>query len=361
MYKMETDINQTTISDMRGTVVDFSVATKQTEGVSDAGETRAGNDNFTKWYGYYKTIPELKKAIDSLATWTVGKGYIVDSGTNVILDHISGRGAETFQDIIWNLQVIKKINGNAFAEIIRSDNGTLINLKPLDPSSMVAILNKQGRIIRYEQITKTYSKSGVRTFKPNEILHLSNDRVADENNGTSVVEARQWVIDARNEAMNDWKRISHRSTIRVMYIDAEDTSKLSKIKTEYATAIKYGELMLIPGKKGEAEFADLSTPPINNFLEWIRYLEGFFYAAVGVPRVIASSENYTESGAKVGFLTFEPVYTWEQTLLEADLWNQLAIRIKFNRPPSLGGELQRDEQKDGQAFQPNDVQAGIGQ
>ena len=47
----------------------------------------------------------------------------------------------------------------------------------------------------------------------------------------------------------------------------------------------------------------------------------------------------------MGYMSFEPVYTEEQTLLEQDLWNQLAIRVKFNRPPSLQGIVSEEESK----------------
>ena len=52
----------------------------------------------------------------------------------------------------------------------------------------------------------------------------------------------------------------------------------------------------------------------------------------------------------------------EQRLLEQDLWNQLAIRVKFDRPVSLMDSMQSDEAANtGQTgFQPNDTQAGVG-
>ncbi len=250
----------------------------------------------------------------------------------------------------------------AYAEIIRNpDTGALLNLKVLGGDVMKIVVNAQGIIKRYEQITRTGTVEAVKKFRPEEILHLTNDRVADEIHGTSLADIIKWVVTAKREAMTDWKRISHLSSIRVMYIDADDTSKLTHVKKEYADAIEKGELMLIPAKKGEAEFQDLIVPPIDAFMRWIQYLDSLFYQVVGVPRVIATSEGFTESGGKVGFLTFEPVYTKEQTLLEGDLWNQLAIKVKFNRPPSLGGDLNRDEAKDGAPIQPNDTQAGVGQ
>jgi hypothetical protein len=143
-----------------------------------------------------------------------------------------------------------------------------------------------------------------------------------------------------------------------LYVDAENTTKLNHIKEQYKEGINNGEILLLPAKKGDADFEDLTLPPVDAFLKWIQYLENNFYQAVGVPRVIATSENYTEAASKVGFLTFEPVYTSEQTLLEGDLFNQMGIKIKFNRPPSLSGVLQQSEEKNtGQtAIQPNEVE-----
>ena len=76
---------------------------------------------------------------------------------------------------------------------------------------------------------------------------------------------------------------------------------------------------------------------------------------------MVTSEGYTEAGGKVGFLTFEPVYTWEQTQLEADLLSQLGWEIKFNRPPSLKDDFQAAEAANtGQVgFQPKETQINM--
>jgi len=259
-----------------------------------------------------------------------------------------------------NLINQKKITGDAYAEIIRNPKtATLINIKVLSGSNMQINVDRGGIITGYEQIAPKGKRNT--TFKPEQILHLTNDRVADEIHGTSLADIIKWVVTAKKEALEDWKRISHRSTIRVMYIDSQDLTKLTTVKTQYADAIDKGEVMIIPAKRGEAEFQDLDLPPVDAFLRWIEYLDSLFYQVVGVPRVIATSEGFTESGGKVGFLTFEPVYTKEQMLLEGDLWNQLALRVQFKRPPSLGGDLNRDEAKDGEPVQPNDTEAGVGQ
>lgn len=357
----DTDIAQTTQTDLKGTVSDFRVDPVTPEGVETSKETTYDYPDFTKYFGYYKTIPELKQSIDALANWSVGKGFETPSKLNkVILRRITGWGEDTFDSILWNLMVTKKVNGDAFAEIIRNDKGTLINLKTLDPSVMRVVVDEKGIVKRYEQRSKTNAKAETKKFKPSEILHLVNDRVADEIHGTSVVESVQWVIDARNESMSDWRRVLHRSTIRVIEVDTDDTTKLSTIKRQYAEAIKNGEVLLVP--KDNYSFPDA---PIN-FIDpqaWIKYLEDFFYQAVGVPKVIlGGSSEFTEASSKIAYVTFEQVYTKEQSELEKDLFNQLGIEIKFNKPVSLTSEAitAEDKNKAQTGFQPNDTNVRSG-
>ena len=353
------DLRETTTTGMNTAVTNYTVNQKIVDEPSKSDETYYENPNWSKYLGYYKRIPEFKEAIRALARWSVGRGFTTDVGTKVILDHITGAGEDTFQSIITNHLIVKKVNGDAYAEIIRGDdkNETLINLKPLNPAHMRTVFNKKGLIIGYEEFDLN-SKQTKRRFKPEEIFHSMNDRIANEIHGTSVLEACQWVIDARNEAMADKRRVHHRSTIRIMEVDSDDTTKLGTLKTQYAEAIKSGEVLIVPKGIG---FMDAPMNYIDT-IDWIRYLEGFFYQAVGVPRAIANTENFTEASSKGGYLTFEPVYVEEQTLLEQDLWNQLGIKVTFNRPPSLSGVMQSDEAKNtGQmGFQDNEMTAQVG-
>lgn len=356
------DVGQITTTDMTSGVQDFIVDAQSLDEPQDNQETTWDSPSWSDYLGYYKSIPELKKAIDALSDWTVGKGFETDTRTEVLLESVTGWGEDTIQSILQNMLIVKKINGDAFAEIIRNEEtGTLLNLKPLSPFNIRIVVDKQGIITRYEELNK--KKKVARTFQPEDIFHLSNDRIGNEIHGVSVVEACQWVIDARNEAMNDWKRLSHRSTIRVLYVDEDDDEQLTKIKTNYKDAINKGEVLIIPGKPADKQFQELTLPPIANFLQWIQYLENFFYQAVGVPKIIlGGSQDFTEASSKIGYLTFEQVYASEQKLLEGDIWNQLALRIEFIRPQSLKDNVQEDEAKNtGQVgIQPNETTVQVG-
>ena len=355
---VELDIAKSSTTDLDTQVDDYSVSPNALDYAGEQKETYWYFSDATKNFGYYKTIPELKKAIDALAIWTAGKGFEVESNLDkVILEKIEGWGEDTIQAILMNMIVVKKVVGDAFAEVIRNNNGTLVNIKPISPERVRLVIDPQGRIKRYDVMNKNRKWTA---FDTADILHLCNDRIADEIHGTSVIDACKWVIDARNEALTDERMIKHRElALGVLYVDTENTTKRDAIKTQYAQAVKKGEVLVLP--KDTAELRDSGINPKDR-LNWIQYLENFFYQAVGVPRVIATSENYTEAASKVGFLTFEPIYTSEQTLLEADLWAQLAIRIKFNRPPSLSGMMKESEDKNtGQtSIQPNEVTATAG-
>lgn len=350
-----TYLGNTTTTDLTDKVDNYSVPTAQTEGATGAKETEYMNNQWPIQLGYYKKIPELQKAIQALAIWSVGKGFTTDTRTQAILDNITGWGEDTFESIMFNMLLVKKIGGDSFCEIMRNpDTGTIINIRPLDPGSIKTIVDEKGIIIRYEQVNKI-NKKEKKTFQPKDILHFSNDRIADEIHGTSVIDACEWTILARNEAMADKKRIHHRSTIRIIEVDEDNETELAKLTKQYEIAIDRGEALIVP--KGNVGFPEATLSYLDT-QNWIQYLENFFYQAVGVPRIIATPEGNTEAASKVGFLTFEPVYTHEQFSIEGDLWQQLAIKVKFSRPPSIGGDLQRDEAKDAEqttSIQPNET------
>lgn len=356
----ERDIGNATTTGLKTGVPDYSVSAAVID-ESYTEKTYYDNPNWTEYLGYYKKIPELRQAILSLAIWTAGKGFETNPTARRTLERIKGWGEDSIQSILINALVIKKVNGDSFTEIIRNDNGTLINLKPLNPSRIRVVIDKKGLIESYEEYDP-YQKKAVRKMQPFEMLHLVNHRTANEIHGTSVIESCKWIIDARNEAMNDWKRILHRSTIRVLEVDVDDTTTLSTIKTQYKDAIKNGEVLILPKQNKATGFQDLTPPPIQNFLEWIRYLENFFYQAVGTPEIIlGGSKEIIEASSKISYLTFEQVYSAEQKELESDLWNQLGIRLTFNRPQSLKDDIQSSEAANtGQVgIQNNEVQPSI--
>ena len=374
---VETNISKATVGNLENTQENFEVGAINTEGISDNKETEYLNPDFTKYYGYYHTIPELKAAIDAKATWTVGKGYkageevdgvfIPDNRNQAILDNIIGNGVDTFDSILKNMSIISHVNGDSYAEIVRNPKtGTLINLKPLDPTSMTVVFDRQGIIIRYEQRSKTGTVRVKKKFEPNDIFHLTKDRVADEIHGTSIIRSVQWVIDARNESMADQRLLMHRNVKPIIFfkLDEDNQTKIDEFITKMDKAIAKGENIYIPS--GTVEFEVLSIPPnaTMNPLPWIEYLSGFFWKAVRIPQIIVGgSQEFTEATAKIAYLAFQQNVEEEQRIIETQMWQQLAIKIELEFPASLQNELLSDTKKDAEsgAAKPSDTEVNIGQ
>src|SRR3990167_1969170 len=98
----ELNITSASIGDFKGTITDFSVTPRNTDGVTGSKETWYTNPNWAKQLGYYTSIPELAAAIDAKATWTIGKGFKSNELTWLALSVIKGNAKDTFNTILEN-------------------------------------------------------------------------------------------------------------------------------------------------------------------------------------------------------------------------------------------------------------------
>lgn len=292
-------------------------------------------------YGYYTSIPELKSAVDALAKWVVGKGWTVrTTKEKVELESLTGWGEDTFDNIMWNMLVVKKICGDSFAEIVR-EKEDIVNIIPISPERVRLVANKKGRIKRYD----VWNGEKWVEKKSRDILHFSNDRIGDQIHGTSIIDAVKWVIDARNEALETNKLIEKRSrALGIAYYKTDNTGKIAYANAVIETAVKEGKMLGLP--EGTVEIKDFPQKSVNDRLDWIRYLENFFYQVLGIPKILlGGSEAISEGSSKMTTLTFEQIYISEQRQLEQDLWNQLAIKIVFTKPVSIADNVQINEAK----------------
>src|SRR3990167_151015 len=124
--------------------------------------------------------------------------------------------------------------------------------------------------------------------------------------------------------MSDLRRLMHRSSIRIIYVDLDNTTKLSTIKDQYRDAIKNGEALILPGRKGQdVEVEQIEVPDTSRWFQAIQYLDDHIYEILGISKIITGGvSGTTEANAKMGYLSFEQPYMTEQRLLEQDIWNQ---------------------------------------
>jgi hypothetical protein len=362
----ETRLGAALATDVKGTIVDYSVTPEITDGTGNQKESTWVTDSWNENLGYYKNIPELKTAIDTKATWTIGAGIEADEQTELILGTIKGNGKDTFSSILKNQIKVKTIDGDSYAEIIRDKEGFLLNIKPLAPDSIRSVWNAKGMIKRYEQINKVDMKAE-RKFNPEQILHLSRERLADEIHGVSVVPAVKQIILARNEAMADWKRVLHRNVdpLFVFHLDTDDASEIAAFKTKHDAARKNGENLYVPKGVVEPELIATATNASLNPLAWINQLNDYFFQAVNVPQIIVgNSKEFTDASGKIVYLSYEQAVKAEQLYVEEQILSQLNLEIKLTFPASLQNEAISDtpsemdtveEEPMEEATQPNDT------
>ena len=361
------DLENASASNMESNVQNLSPDQKTTDGATGDKETVWINSDWAKQWGYFNSSPELKSALLMKATWDVGKGYECDSRTEAILDHISGWGKDTFTDILFNMDLISRLSGDAFAEIIRDEKtGILINLKVLDPSTIEIVVDAKGIIKRYTQKTKGPNGKEI-YFEPNEIFHLSHNRLADQIHGISDLQTLYSTLDAEYENFTDMKKIMHRQAkpMIMFKVGTDNAGKIANFVSKMDSATNKGENIYIPDDENTVSYDVVQVNVSQVLMEWRSDIKNKFYRTLGLPQIVFGSGNATESGGKIEYLAHEQVFEHDQKFLEGQIWNQLLLKIELVSPVSLLQNLQTDTAKDGQAqnmaMQQNDVTAGSGE
>jgi len=355
------DLNKTELSDYSA-IDAFEIAPKAVDSARDQKETEWVNTRANDYWGYFNSVGDLKSAFLMKAIWNVGKGYTCDDRTKIELENISGWGKETFDDILFNMEVCRRVFGDAFAQIIRNDKGTLINLIVLNPADVKIVTNKQGRIKRYELINQIQKKD---PFRPEEIFHLSNNRLANQIHGISDIDALESTILADGKSFEDLQKITmfQAKPFIIFKLKTDKEDKIAAFVTKVRNARKLGDDMFVPDDENLLSYEVITVNPSQILMEWRTDLRNKFYRMVGMPLILFGSAGSTESGGKIEYLGHEQVFEHDQRFLEKQIWNQLAIKIDLIPPTSLLENLKTDQNKDAQQgleIQPNDVEAGKG-
>jgi len=352
-------VDSMTVGD--ATLTDFSVDSQSLDSPQDQSETEYMNNNWSQQLGYFNQIAELTATINAKATWTIGKGFKADEVTTMLLDTIKGNGMDTFNTILENMIRTYYIGGDSFAEIIRDDEGNLINLKPLNPSRIKIIVNKQGMLDRYEDIFKGKTHK----MKPEQVFHLARNRIGDQIHGVSVIDSVENIILARNESITDYRKVMHRF-VKPQWkfkLKTDDPTEIAAYKAKMDADTGTGQNIYEPYDVSESELLAVAPNATLNPLSWIEAQGDYFYEAVGVPQIIlGGSGEFTEASAKIAYLAFQQNIEEEQLFIEEQVLSQLNLVIELEFPASLENEMLSDKAKDGgMQTQPNETTAGSGQ
>lgn len=355
------NINKAVASDY-SSLDDYEIDSKIMDSATGQDETEVTFPKFTQYWGYFNAVPELKNAILLKAVWVVGKGWKAGAIDEALLQRIRGWGKDTFDDIIFNMVIVSRINGDSFAEIIRDDNGVMVNLKPLCPTDMKIIVDRKGLIKRYEKTNKVTSQT-IR-FKPEDIFHLSHNRLGDQIHGISDIETIEPIILAEQSSFSDMNKIIRfqAKPFIVFKLKTDDETKIQLFANKIRSARNLGEDMFIPDDENLLSYEVVQVNPSNILMAWRDDLRNKFYRTIGLPQIVpGGSGQSTESESKVIYVAFEQIVMHEQRYLEKQILQQLGIKIDFVHPTLMEEMLVRDEKKDaGNVFsvQPNEMPKG---
>ena len=344
------------------TQVDYSVDPQTLDSPQEQNETTYTNTDWDQQLGYFNQIAELTATINAKATWTIGKGFKADEATEMLLDTIRGNGMDTFNTILENMIRTYYIGGDSFAEIIRDDEGNLINLKCLNPKRITVVVDKRGILTRYEDTFKGH----VTKIKPENMLHLARNRIADQVHGVSVIDSVENIILARNESITDYKFVMHKF-VKPQWkfkLKTDDPTEIAAYKAKMDAATATDQNIYEPYDVSESELLSVAPNATLDPKAWIEAQGDFFYEAVGVPQIIlGGSGEFTEASAKIAYLAFQQNIEEEQLFIEEQVLSQLNLVIELEFPASLENELLSDNKKDGDQTEskPSETTAGSGE
>ena len=346
---VDVDFGSVTVGTNSGSVQDITIATADTEGATGAGNTTWVVPDWQKWYGIYKKIPQVRQVINLRVEWVAGSGFTTDTRTQVILDRIN------FLQVLKNMLRTRKICGVAYAEIIRDKKGTLLALKPLNPSTVEIVVRKDGRLKEYRQLSRTGKKKI--TFKPSEIFVLKNPTVADEIGAQGDIEAIFEIVNADNEAFFIQKEITRHFARPKMLVavDSDDQTKIDALVTKWNNASKLKDSngnIFFPKDTIDPKPVVIPPAALSATLPWRASLNDNLHLVMNTPQVLSGgSTGQTEANGKVQMTGHEQTVKSEQLEIENEIWQQLFYRVKLGAPVSLRPELEADVGKDGASAQ----------
>ncbi len=167
--------------------------------------------------------------------------------------------------------------------------------------------------------------------------------------GQSLIDALEWIILAKNEAMENQKVIMQRyiKPLIVFHLDTDEPTEIASFKAKMDAAVSKGENMYIPKGAVVPEVMGVAPNATLNPMAWLQYLDDKFTQASGVPDIIlGGSKALTEASSKIAYLAFQQTIEEEQLYIEEQFLMQTNLVIELEFPASLENELISDKKKD---------------
>lgn len=296
--------------------------------------------DFSKWNGYYNDVAIFAAAMDIMAAWVIGEGFIMDEKNEAKVRNITGFGKDDFNTILENAIRVMFICGDGMDEQIRDKAQRLTNLKPLNPGTIRIVANGSGILDRYEQgiiDDKKKFKAIGQPIATKKIFHLCWNRLADEIHGKPYAERVEPIIKQIKQLTEDLGLRFHRIVrpLRLFESETDDPTELASTETKLKQAYNNCELIVIP-KKTLEEKPSNPTPSAQDAIIYLNTLLRNFVTTIGVPEVVMGwGEQTSEATSKIVTLNFETKIKRIQSYVATQIKNQLGIEGHFELTASL--------------------------
>lgn len=339
----------------------YRVAARDTDGISGQKETVWTNTRWRTQWGLFTEVAELQNAITMKSLWNMGKGWTADPENRVQLMKISGWGKDTFDDILFNMDVMSMVAGDSYAHIIRNKDDKekrVINLKPLNPGSIRHIIDEQGMIVRYEQFNRIGET--IKKFEPEEILHLCYNRLADQIHGISLIDKMEKVTLADERSFDDMSKIMsfQAKPFIIFKLKTDNQTKIATFAEKIRQVRSLGEDLFIPDDENLLSWEVVQISPSQIIMEWRNDLRNKFYRAAGLPQIVPGGGEGSESDSRTRYLAFEQLVAARQRYIEQQFELQTGLVFKLVPPTTMMELVGSDQNKDStEAFggQPSQV------
>ncbi len=346
MALSQSDKNRWVAEEFKGEVTDLQVTFPRGLGAKHPFEFE-DLEKLTKKYGPVNEIVS-KTASEVVGDFTV---KLDNENAQALIDSfLADTNFLTVADA-WVREALLK--GNGFIELDLENN----KIRVMNANNMYVKRNKKGQVKEYNQWTKPFkmfsmtSKELV-TFKPNEIAHLTINKVPNDPYGIGIIYPNEQIIENLVKSEQDQQKLISRKAGAPYHVKVGEKGKVTPqpVVDAVKTALQFQTTRTEWVTDADVEITNLDFKDLGKSLVesemyfWRRLLSG-----TGMPEVLMGSGQLNEGIAKVQLQSRRQAVKSLQTKIEAVIEEKIIrplLRANgLDEKPEFVWELPSEEQK----------------
>lgn len=292
------------------------------------------HNKYLTWKGFYDKVPLLRGIIDTTAdavtaSWrTYGSN---DKSAADKLDAFEGNGKESFKLMMNAAAKACIVNGDYFAEIVGED---VEDIHPLQPENIAIVVNKNGTLKRYEEIT------GNSQWRPEEIFHLAWNRMPGQVHGNSSVAPLNDTLIDLQQMMDTGSKIFrlYSNPYKIVYVSTDLQSTVDSVRDDIRKAQRTPGDALVVDEDTIKKIESQGVPQFStlNPGDWQKKLVDMIIMSTRVPELaLGTGSVNSEESAKMQIDGFRAYVRWFQKFLEENVRRQLFTQMFGDKVPHI--------------------------